>query len=57
MILWLAQNENSRQKLEQVMRPEEGVLLVYLQHKDQNRTLKEICIKRVKLVSDLAESQ
>lgn len=57
MILWLAQNENSRQKLEQVMRPEEGVLLVYLQHKHQNRTLKEICIKRVKLVSDLAESQ
>lgn len=37
MILWLSQNEHSRQKLEQVIRPEGGVLLVYLQHKDQNR--------------------
>ena len=37
MILWLSQTENSRQKLEQVMRAEEAVLLVYLQHKDQNR--------------------
>ena len=37
MILWLSQDENSRQKLEQIMRPEEGVLLEYLQHKYQNR--------------------
>lgn len=39
MILWLSQDENSRQKLEQVTRPEESVLLVYLQHKYQNRDL------------------
>ena len=37
MILWLSQDENFRQKLEQIMRPEEGVLLEYLQHKYQNR--------------------
>lgn len=37
MILWISQNENSRQKLEQGMRPGESVLLVYLKNKDQRQ--------------------